>query len=273
MPELPEVETVTRGLKKHLLNNEIVEFTLFRNKLRNYIPKEINQLKNEKIHKIYRRAKYIIIETGSSYLIIHLGMTGKFLIKDYLYEPGKHDHYIIKLANNLQAIYNDVRRFGVLEYLAKENNLDQQPLLAKLGCEPLSTDFTLELLSNLCQKSKKNIKSFLLDPQHIVGIGNIYAAEALFQAKISPTRAASSLTKKELKLLYKAIPEILNKAIDAGGSTLKDFSDSNGASGYFQHNFQVYGREKENCFTCNNKILRIVQQQRSTFYCPTCQST
>jgi formamidopyrimidine-DNA glycosylase len=276
MPELPEVETVCRGLSGNILGLKVSSVEAYAEKLRDFIPLDLNKkILNHTITKIERKAKYILIHLAananfqSPVLIIHLGMSGRLTIQDEVYERKKHDHVILKL-NSLLLVFNDARRFGIFT-LTDLENLSRHKLFRKLGLEPLSSDFTVAKLKALFKNRNKNIKNTLMDASLIVGIGNIYASEALFRSGIHPERTASSLTDKDIKKLHEQIIITLEDAIRAGGSTLKDFSKANGESGYFQYQFKVYGREGLPCFTCKTLIQRIVQGGRSSFFCSKCQ--
>jgi formamidopyrimidine-DNA glycosylase len=276
MPELPEVETVCRGLSENILGLNVSSVEVYAEKLRDFIPADLNKkILNHTITKIERKAKYILIHLAanahfqSQVLIIHLGMSGRLTIQDEVYERKKHDHVILKL-NGLLLVFNDARRFGVLT-LTDLENLSQHKLFRKLGLEPLSSEFTVAKLKALFKNRNKNIKNTLMDASLIVGIGNIYASEALFRSGIHPERTANSLTDKDIKKLHEQIIITLEDAIRAGGSTLKDFSKANGESGYFQYQFKVYAREGFPCFICKTPIQRIVQGGRSSFFCSKCQ--
>jgi formamidopyrimidine-DNA glycosylase len=276
MPELPEVETVCRGLSGNILGLKVSSVEVYAEKLRDFIPLDLNKkILNHTITKIERKAKYILIHLAanansqSQVLIIHLGMSGRLTIQDEVYERKKHDHVILKL-NSLLLVFNDARRFGIFT-LTDLENLSRHKLFRKLGLEPLSSDFTVAKLKALFKNRNKNIKNTLMDASLIVGIGNIYASEALFRSGIHPERTASSLSDKDIKKLHEQIIITLEDAIRAGGSTLKDFSKANGESGYFQYQFKVYGREGLPCFICKTLIQRIVQGGRSSFFCSKCQ--
>jgi formamidopyrimidine-DNA glycosylase len=289
MPELPEVETVCRGLSENILGLNVSSVEVYAEKLRDFIPADLNKkILNHTITKIERKAKYIllyltpsmklqfnegenVLGQQSQVLIIHLGMSGRLTIQEEVYERKKHDHVILKL-NSLLLVFNDARRFGVIT-LTDLENLSQHKLFRKLGLEPLAREFTVAKLKALFKNRSKNIKNTLMDASLIVGIGNIYASEALFRSGIHPERTASSLTDKDIKKLYEQIIITLEDAIRAGGSTLKDFSKANGESGYFQYQFKVYGREGLPCFTCKTLIQRIVQGGRSSFFCSKCQKS
>lgn len=286
MPELPEVETVCRGLKKELLFSELLSVAVFVDKLRDFIPKNLGEkISGLSISDIKRRSKYILIELSDFHrnlderaeftLIIHLGMSGRLTVQQHDYQRKKHDHLLIELVLKSGVkkimVLNDARRFGIVT-LTKSSDLNFHKLFSKLGVEPLSKDFTCERLSKILEKREKNIKNTLMDSSLIVGIGNIYASEALFRSGINPIRQAQTLLDKEIYKLHQEIIKTLKDAIRAGGSTLKDFTKANGDSGYFQYQFKVYGREGKPCFICKTPISKIVQGGRSTFFCEKCQS-
>jgi formamidopyrimidine-DNA glycosylase len=288
MPELPEVETVCRGLSGNILGLNVSSVEVYTEKLRDFIPANLSKkILNHTITKIERKAKYILIHLAANpdptqVLIIHLGMSGRLTIQDVVYERKKHDHVILKLNGTAHEnaeigvrrqcllVFNDARRFGVIS-LTDLENLSQHKLFRKLGLEPLANEFTVAKLKALFKNRNKNIKNTLMDASLIVGIGNIYASEALFRSAIHPERVASSLSDKDIIKLHKQIIITLEDAIRAGGSTLKDFSKANGESGYFQYQFKAYGREGLPCFTCQTLIQRIVQGGRSSFFCSKCQ--
>ncbi len=273
MPELPEVETICQGLREKTLKKLIVKVQLITKlNLRQAIPSSIEEKINGcKIVKITRRAKYIQIFLDNSLVVlIHLGMSGKVLIKDQNYVYQKHDHFSIHLNDGQQIVYNDPRRFGLID-LVKIEELADSPLLRHLGIEPLEPEFTPEYLANILRNKKQPIKLTIMDNANIVGVGNIYASESLFLSEILPTRFSASLNINEVILLHQKIIEVLKDAIKQGGSSLKDYASVSGEKGYFQHSFKVYGRENENCSSCNNLIIKIKQAGRASFYCSICQ--
>lgn len=281
MPELPEVETVCRGLAPHVEGQMITEAKLFSPKIRFEVPKNIAKiLKAKRIEKVIRKAKYILLELDSEdILVVHLGMTGRFTIdnenteeifKNKIKHKAKHDHLMIELENGSTLTFNDARRFGVLDLTTKED-ISSFKLFSKLGLEPLSKEFNPESLYTITKRRTKNIKAVIMDSSLIVGVGNIYASESLFKAGIHPEKEASKISKKKITLLYKAIVETLERAIEAGGSTLKDYANADGNAGYFQHEFLVYDQDGQPCTKCKTKIERIKQNGRSTYYCSKCQ--
>jgi formamidopyrimidine-DNA glycosylase len=281
MPELPEVETVRRGLSPHLEGATLTRVTQNRPDLRFPLPEDfVHRLEGATITHLKRRAKYLLAElsTGET-LVAHLGMTGRFLVGEQ--KPGqfhrdlgddpKHTHIVFETDRGGRIAFNDARRFGYMDLLPSDR-LDQNPWFKGLGPEPLSEAFNARSLGASLSAKKQNIKVTLLDQRVVAGLGNIYVSEALFRAGIHPERAAGSLKPVELKRLVKAVKRVLEDAIAAGGSTLRDFRAADGELGYFQHHFQVYDREGEACPPpCKGEIRRIVQAGRSTFFCPTCQ--
>lgn len=273
MPELPEVEVVKIGLTQNIQNKYINKIICNNTKLRLPIPDNINELlAGKKILNIQRKAKYIVIDLDQQYsIIIHLGMSGRVIYYNYLYQDfTKHDHLICYFTDNSCIVYNDPRRFGIFTILATDS-LNDSKLFANLGLEPFSVDFNENYLFNRLRNSSTSIKQAIMDNKLVVGIGNIYAAESLFKAKILPNRPANSLSMAEYKLLILRIKEILYAAIKQGGSSLKDHKTVNGESGYFQNYFYVYGRYKQRCSLCLNIISNIKLGGRSSYFCPTCQ--
>ena len=282
MPELPEVETIMRGISPFLEGATIKRIKLNRADLRWPFPENFtNRLKEAKVLNLKRRSKYILIDlnTGET-LLIHLGMSGKILVSDskignYFYEYSKgsdHDHVIFELNDGTKLTYNDPRRFGAMD-LAKTDELNNHKFLEKLGPEPLGNNFNSDYLKTELSKKESPIKNVLLNQSVVAGLGNIYVCEALFMSGISPKKRASKISKIKCEELVQNIRAVLMSAIEAGGSSLKDFTDIQGNSGYFQFEFYVYGREKECCKikNCGHKIKRISQSGRSSFYCPSCQ--
>jgi formamidopyrimidine-DNA glycosylase len=272
MPELPEVETICRELGSHVINKSIKDvIRLTKHNLRLAIPNNIKDIIGATIVKVERRAKYIqIFLSNDLILIMHLGMSGKILLKDFQYIPQKHDHLMIEFQDNGQLIYHDPRRFGLID-LIQNDELSEYSLFRELGIEPFSNEFTSGYLLKLLAGKNKPIKLAIMDNKNIVGVGNIYASESLFLAKVMPARPASSLDESEINLLHENILYILDESIKKGGSTLKDYANISGEKGYFQNSFKVYGRENQPCFICEQPIEKITQGGRSSFYCPSCQ--
>jgi formamidopyrimidine-DNA glycosylase len=273
MPELPEVETVKNYLKANINNDIFTSVEIYQPKLRVNIPDNLVELiKEQKIASITRRAKYIIINfVNNRYsLLIHLGMSGKLNIYDNNYNIVKHDHVLFNLSSKQKLVFNDTRRFGLITIINNSCN-KKNIYLDHLGVEPLETKFTGKYLQKISLNSRLEVKKFIMEQKNIVGVGNIYAAEALFLSKIHPQKIVNRLTLNQFDLLVRNIKIILNQAIKKGGSTIKDFQSVDGNSGYFQNELSVYGREKQNCKICDTKITRIIQGGRSTFYCKKCQ--
>jgi len=282
MPELPEVETVKRGLEEFIINESIKEVYLSKFNLRFPWPKDfVSKIVGKKIISIKRRAKYIIIGLSDNYSIIaHLGMSGSYKVlkkgevQDYIIL--KHDHLIIDL-DNLKIVYNDPRRFGYIDLTNQDP--ETHKFLSSLGPEPLSNYFNADNLAETLLNKNKPIKNTLLDQNIVSGLGNIYVCEALFRSKINPKKNCSKLVtskgkpRKNLILLVKKINEVIKEAIEAGGSSLRDFSNTSGKMGYFQSSFNVYNRENEKCLlgSCDGVVKRIIQSGRSTFFCSKCQ--
>jgi formamidopyrimidine-DNA glycosylase len=286
MPELPEVEIVKRSLIKALNKAKIIDVQINNKKLRYKIPQTFRkELINKKITKISRRSKYIIFHFKKSFLLIHLGMTGKFLIirkKDgemfktsFYYNLNiihKHNHIYFILNNNLSLVYNDVRRFGFFKYY-KDKKLNEISFIKKLGVEPLSNSFNFIYFAQSTKNKKKNIKNLLMDQTFVSGLGNIYVNEALYMSKINPLRNCYDLSIFETKRLISNIKKVISLSILNGGSSIKDFKNISGKSGEFQQFFKVYGREDKECsrFSCNGKIKKIFISNRSSFFCSMCQ--
>ncbi|SPP32578.1 Formamidopyrimidine-DNA glycosylase [Arsenophonus endosymbiont of Aleurodicus floccissimus] len=268
MPELPEVETSRRGIEPYLVGNKI-QYSIVRNsKLRWPVATEIVHIANESVFSVKRRAKYLLIQLQHGWIIIHLGMSGsiRILTKQQLAE--KHDHIDLILADGKILRYTDTRRFGAWLWA---NDLANCSVLSHLGPEPLSIDFNANYLYQRAKNKKTSIKPWLMDNKVVVGVGNIYANEALFAAKILPTRAAHSLTKKEISNLVIQIKQVLQRSIEQGGTTLKDFLQSNGKPGYFAQQLFIYGKKDQACTHCGQLIESIKLGQRSTFFCHSCQ--
>jgi formamidopyrimidine-DNA glycosylase len=270
MPELPEVETVMRGLTPALVGRRLSHITLRRKDLRFPLPASLpRQLKNTRITGLERRAKYILVhfENGKT-LLLHLGMSGRMVIHEKKTAPEKHDHVIFVTDKDTHIHFHDPRRFGMMD-VAATARIHQHKLLKHLGAEPLDAAFTGALLHAQLQRRKSAVKLAIMDQHLVVGVGNIYASEALYAARISPLRKASTLSVAECAKLAAAIKKTLKRAIAKGGSTLRDYAQADGELGYFQHEFRVYGREGKACKGCGRRacITRIVQGGRATFYC------
>jgi formamidopyrimidine-DNA glycosylase len=283
MPELPEVETVRRGLAPALVGARLIHVEMRRGDLRFAFPENfVERLCGRRVEALKRRAKYLLAELDSGEtLVMHLGMSGSFRLEGedapgaFHFERSKtpaHDHVVFTCDGGARIVYNDPRRFGYMT-LAATDALARHPLFRDLGIEPLSEDFDATHLAVLLAGARTPLKSALLDQRRIAGLGNIYVCEALHRARLSPLREAGSLTPAKVRALTSAVREVLEAAIAAGGSTLRDHRQTDGAFGYFQHSFEVYDRGGVACRNtrCKGTIARIVQNGRSTFYCPTCQ--
>jgi formamidopyrimidine-DNA glycosylase len=270
MPELPEVETTCRGIEPLLVQSVISDVVIHNPSLRWPVPEVLKDvLPGQRVLSIKRRGKYLLIGLDTGTLILHLGMTGNLRVADSLTARRKHDHVEIFFQEGFILRFNDSRRFGAIFWTQHDPSLHQS--LKKLGPEPLTENFDAEYLFLKSRNRKVATKIFIMNHQIVVGVGNIYANEALFDAGISPNKAAKCLTRKEVKRLVEAIKVVLQKAIDAGGTTLRDFTDSQGREGYFKVDLKVYGRDGELCLVCRDTIRTKRLGQRSTFFCPTCQ--
>lgn len=268
MPELPEVETSRLGIRPYLLHQKIEKIIIRQPKLRWPIDDNIHQVAGQFIDDVQRRAKYILIKLSTGWIVIHLGMSGRLRILTEDKPNEKHDHVDLVLQNGVILRYTDPRRFGAWLWTPF---LDWLPQLKNLGPEPLLDDFNADYLYSLLGKRKVPIKSLIMDNQIVVGVGNIYASESLFMAKILPTRLANTLTYSEAVLLVKSIKQVLAKSIAQGGTTLRDFAQSDGKPGYFVQQLQVYGRAQQHCLICDTPIKSQRIGQRNTFYCDYCQ--
>ena len=272
MPELPEVQTTVNGLQK-IINKKIYNIEVYTIKLRYIVPKKITYLvKNKKIIRIFRIAKYIIFQLSNDIsLVFHLGMSGRIkLFKFINYKTTKHDHIKLNISNHNIVVFNDPRKFGFVD-ISKTSDLFRKKYFLKLGLDPFNKGFNKRYLSNKFVKSRSSIKQLLLNQNLVSGIGNIYACEILYDAKISPFFPGNKLNDHMIDRLIKSIKKILNKAIKSGGSTLKDYLSADGVVGNFQNKFKVYNRENEKIM--GNDIKRIKQNGRSTFYCPYIQKS
>ena len=300
MPELPEVETVRRGLQPAMEGAKIVKAEARRKDLRFPCQKDfVARLEGQTVIGLGRRAKYLMADLASGdVLLMHLGMSGSFRVvsAEAANTPGQfhhprheqraHDHVMFRMSSGADVIFNDPRRFGYMKIIARRA-LEDEPLLKGLGPEPLGNEFDAKMLARACASKKTSLKAGLLDQRVVAGLGNIYVCEALFRAHLSPRRLAATLATKagqrkgvagveptdHAKRLVTAIHAVLNQAIKAGGSSLRDHRQTSGELGYFQHSFQVYDREGEKCQTagCSGIVRRFTQNGRSTFWCPKCQ--
>ena len=287
MPELPEVEVVKRSLTNKAQNSIIKAIKINDHRLRYKIDKnQIKKIAGLKIEKILRRSKFLLFFLGKKIImLVHFGMTGKFFFIDkkktkyktsFYYsineKDRKYDRVIFDLSKNQKLIYNDVRKFGFIKFL-NQDQINENLHLKKLGPEPLNREFNFDYFKRKIFGKNRVIKEILMDQTFVSGLGNIYANEILFFSKIKPTKKTKYLSDKEIKKIIKFTKKILFKAIELGGSSIKDFSSSSGKKGLFQQHFSVYGKKGENCSKkrCNNIINKIVIANRATFYCPKCQ--
>lgn len=282
MPELPEVETVRRGLTPVMEQQTIVRARVNRPDLRWPLPTDMAaRLTGCGVLRLRRRSKYILADLDSGEtLLIHLGMSGRILISGdplgrFVHDhpaPEKHDHVVLDMGNGMRVTYNDPRRFGAMD-LVGTPDCDAHALLARLGPEPLGNAFNETYLRNALRDRNTPVKSALLDQRIVAGLGNIYVCEALYRARIAPRRKARRISARRVATLARSIREVITDAIAAGGSSLRDYRQADGELGYFQHSFDVYGREGQPCRTdgCDGTIARIVQCGRSSFHCPRCQ--
>jgi formamidopyrimidine-DNA glycosylase len=272
MPELPEVETVRAGLARLLKNKPVIDrVELTRGDIRQPIPRSVvTQLTGHAIIRLRRRAKYILFDTANGSLLCHLGMTGSWRLAPAR-EERAHDHCYLHLSDGRRLAFRDPRRFGLLDFVAPGQDTTH-PCLARLGPEPLDADaFHADYLLNACHKRKQAIKPVIMDQAIVVGVGNIYAQEALFLSGISPRRPAGRLRRHEAIVFVQHIRDVLAAAIKAGGSTISDFRQAGGSSGYFQHQFQVYDRAGLPCTRCATLLRGAVVGGRGTTWCPKCQ--
>jgi formamidopyrimidine-DNA glycosylase len=283
MPELPEVETVRRGLQPVMEGAKIVKAEARRADLRfPFQPDFVARLQGQVVTGLGRRAKYLIADLASGdVLLMHLGMSGSFRVikRDNAMQPGEfhhprgkdtaHDHVLFRMSSGADIVFNDPRRFGYMKVIAR-NALDEEPLLRGLGPEPLGNAFDAAMLAYACAGKATSLKAALLDQRVVAGLGNIYVCEALHMAGIAPTRAGGRIARKRLDALVPAIRDVLEAAIEAGGSTLRDYARPSGELGYFAKQWRVYGREGESCL-CGATVKRRVDSGRSTFYCAACQ--
>ena len=270
MPELPEVETTRRGIIDHVQGQTVQQVIVRQPKLRWPIPKQLQQkLNNQTIRSVQRRAKYLILSTDNGHLIMHLGMSGTLRVLTSQQAPQKHDHVDIVFSDQCCLRFNDPRRFGAV--LWTDEDPLQHPLLIQLGPEPLLPEFTAAHLQYKAKGKKQAIKTFIMDNHVVVGVGNIYASEALFKAAIHPQRSAGDISLEEFSRLVITIKETLAKAIEQGGTTLKDFVGADNKPGYFAQHLNVYGRAGESCYHCGHTIESKVINQRNSFFCPHCQ--
>jgi formamidopyrimidine-DNA glycosylase len=270
MPELPEVEVTRRGIEPYLMGQRIAGITVRNSNLRWPIPGHLERtLVGLEVRQVARRAKYLLLDCGEGTLILHLGMSGSLRILSAGIPPQKHDHFDLELESGTVLRLTDPRRFGAI--LWTSDDILDHPLLAQLGPEPLTLEFDGDVLYARTRGRGSSIKEVLMNSHVVVGIGNIYASEALFHASINPKTAAGRISMGRCENLAQALKETLKLAIKAGGSSLRDYVNSDGKAGYFQQQYWVYDRTGDLCRKCGTIIRQIKQGQRSSFYCPHCQ--
>jgi len=271
MPELPEVETTRRGIEPYLTDQTILTINIRESRLRWPVDNSIAQIfQQQKIHSVTRRGKYLLLNCANEYhLLIHLGMSGSLRIVEKDEAIAKHEHFDICLNSGLILRYRDPRRFGALFYC--QGNPQEHKLIKDLGPEPLGEDFDFEGFYKHSRQKRLPIKQYIMDHHVVVGVGNIYANEALFLARIRPGKAAGRVSRNDFQKLYQAIIKVLKAAIEQGGTTLKDFRGSDGKPGYFQLTLSVYGKAGEQCSVCSTVIKDKRIGQRNSYYCPKCQ--
>jgi formamidopyrimidine-DNA glycosylase len=273
MPELPEVEVIRRGLQKYLPGRKVVTVLTGNKKLRLPMPRKdlAEYIQGALIKVVERRGRFLLIVMNSgARLIIHLGMTGKISLCPSNLPKAKHDHFRLQFDNGTQLVFNDARRFGFILVLAPGHDFSNT-MLADLGPEPFDPEFTPQYLQKLAAGKNRPLKNFLMDNRIVVGIGNIYASEILFRAGLRPERTTSKLTGNQWIKVVESSCDILAKAIKSGGTSISDFVNESGKSGYFQLKLQVYARQGHPCYCCNTPIKKITMAGRSTFFCPKCQ--
>ncbi len=270
MPELPEVETTVNGISPHLVGQKFNQVNIYQHRLRWPIPIDLpKQIINQPIISVTRRAKYILIRFANQYLLIHLGMSGRLILTTQNVPLKKHDHVEWIIDKNTVLRYYDPRRFGAV--LLADLNLSSNTLFRHLGPEPLSADFTPDYLLSRAKNHTIPLKNFIMNNKIVVGVGNIYANESLFLAKLSPLLPANKLTLNKSTMLVACIRQVLNQAIMAGGTSFRDYRDANGEAGYFAQDLFVYGRKNLPCKKCHLPLVEIRMMNRSTVYCNRCQ--
>ena len=270
MPELPEVETTRRGIEPHVVGRTVIALEVHEPRLRWHIPATLAaQLVGQRVERAGRRAKYLLLELTHGTLLWHLGMSGSLRVLPAGSPRDTHDHVDLVLDSGYLLRFNDPRRFGSVHYTTEDPS--SHPLLARLAPEPLDDEFNADYLWRITRRRRVAIKALLMNSRLVVGVGNIYASEALFRARVRPRRAASSLTRVEVQRLARAIRAVLKTAIRAGGTTLRDYVGADGNPGYFRQKLYVYERRGEPCRRCRTPLRAITQGQRSSYYCPTCQ--
>ena len=270
MPELPEVETTRRGLLPHVVGRRIRDVVVRNANLRWPVPRDLKRrLAGEQVVAIRRRGKYLLFECHEGHLLVHLGMSGRLTLVPNDRPPRAHDHVDLCFEGDHVLRLTDPRRFGAMLWIA--GAVERHALLRDLGLEPLDAGFSGAALARLARGRRVAVKQFLMNGRMVSGVGNIYASEALFRAGIHPLRPAGRIAAPRWDRLAQAVRDTLERALEAGGSTLRDYSSARGVPGFFQHEFTVYGREGEPCTQCATPIRALRQGQRSTFYCPKCQ--
>ncbi|MCP4848602.1 MAG: bifunctional DNA-formamidopyrimidine glycosylase/DNA-(apurinic or apyrimidinic site) lyase [Verrucomicrobiaceae bacterium] len=269
MPELPEVETTRRGVAPHVVGRSITAVEVRQRRLRWPVPRSVDRLAGARVVELSRRAKYLLLDVGRSTVIMHLGMSGSLRLVDCGSRWRKHDHVAFTMDSGKQLRLHDPRRFGCV--LLCKGDPGKHRLIRDLGPEPLSEDFDAAYLAGKASGKTVAIKQFVMNAHVVVGVGNIYASEALFISGIHPRRAAGKVGRARIEKLVCAIREVLSKSIEMGGTTLRDFVHEDGKPGYFKQSLRVYDREEEACINCGAAVKRIVQNSRSSFYCPRCQ--
>jgi len=270
LPELPEVETTRRGLARHVRKRRIAALTVYEPRLRWPVAHDLpKKVAGQRIERVGRRAKYLLLGLQSGTLLLHLGMSGKLRAVRADTPRVPHDHFELLLDSGLALRFNDPRRFGSLLYT--NGDPGEHPLLARLGPEPLAAGFDAEYLFRITRRRRVAIKQLLMNSHLVVGVGNIYASEALFRARIRPQRQARTLTRADAARLVRGVRAVLNQAIRSGGTTLRDYLRTDGSPGYFRQRLHVYERRGQPCRRCGTPVRALVQGQRSTYYCPSCQ--
>jgi len=273
MPELPEVETTRRGIEPYLLGHKIQHVEIRESRMRWPVEDAVINITGHTVQSVQRRAKYLLITCDIGTLILHLGMSGSLRICPHELDFKKHDHFVLRIDGGMEMRLHDPRRFGaVLWHDDPDGPIDTHPLLRHLGPEPLEDDFNSDYLASTCQNRKTTIKQHIMNNKVVVGVGNIYACEALFNSGIRPTRKAGNISKQRLVRLTAEIKRVLDEAIKQGGTTLRDFLREDGQPGYFKQQLKVYDREGESCRQCGATIKKITISNRSTYYCPKCQT-
>lgn len=269
MPELPEVEVSRLGIEPHVVGQQVTQVNVYHPRLRWPIPESVQKLSGQMITAVERRAKYLLLQNPSGTLILHLGMSGSLRVVPITTSRGKHDHFEMLLSSGQCLRLNDPRRFGAV--LWQDPDEPELALLSRLGPEPLTEDFNGSLLYQASRSRKSSVKTFIMDNAVVVGVGNIYATEALFAAGIDPRRAAGRISLARYQLLAEHIKGVLARAIQQGGTSLRDFTRSDGKPGYFKQELLVYGRTGQPCVNCDTPLKAIQLGQRRSVYCPKCQ--